>query len=261
METSFERGLIVDSSFRSRSELAAEIRGAGLIRELIEARSVSDGLASLAELNHSACFVGPTLSEKIAVDFLKTAATVSLNRSCAFVAIVNESASSAEVLRQAGATATLSKPFHVGTFATVVKQAVIEARVRSRFSPLDMTRGTKRKAAVDDLANLGLSQLIQQLSDGLTEVAEKIAKGALTIKKDGTASMATRDAIRLAIEQALLSSATAELPCSPEEIGTFDHYFVASTVQWFTDRVHLDQSKSTEALRQRLLSFSTPSIS
>lgn len=235
-----EQALIVESRVSSRKEIAAELLNAGLVSTVLEAPSVGDGLGllSLHELN--ACFLGPSLTKEVATNFLIEGKKLVKDKKCAFVAILNPGTDYAKALTDAGADGAIHRPFNSRSFTRLVTDAIKKARLRN-----ERATETARKQAF----HLTLPDLLEETATGLKTVAEKITAGSLKLDKDGQPSLATRDAIRLSIENAF--SPLGE----PTESGTFNHHFVTCLVEWFVKRINTSEKAATEQLRQRLLGF------
>lgn len=246
-------GMVVESRFSSRRQIVSDLRDSELVRTVIEAQSVADGLEELKLQPFSACLIGPSVSEPVAVNFIRQGKAHSVAKSCAFVVVVENNAKSIQTLLRAGADATLKQPYMSATFSEVVRGAVKGARERAlELSP---TKHALQALAIAPLAlkqlqatgDASLAEILETTASGLRSVARDITIGRLKLKNDGTPSMATRDALRLVFENALYPEADVQ------QIGTLDHLFASALVQWFVDRVRMDHAEATEILRVTLL--------
>jgi len=275
MDSLVESGLVVESRFTTRKRIIRDLQDNALISDVIEAKSVSDGLRYLKSSNIDACFLGPTLKERVAIDFVHEGLASAKNRNCAFVAVVNsverspeyqrnpgDSAAYLDALLRAGAHGTLRMPYVQRTLTQVVNRAVKRAQenkevrtqqLQSDLRALDYSQN--QLAKLSGGLDAPVSQRFQKLSADLKRVAGDIESGRLVLRGDGEPSLATLDSIRLAFEQLLTTSPEARKP------GSFDHYFIESLVLWFADKVRLPHSQATEILRLRLLSFPEASSS
>jgi CheY-like chemotaxis protein len=104
---SLHTALILDSHVPSRLGVLENLRRAKVAGTILEAKSVSDGIALLSRECIDACFVGPGVSEPIAARFLREASAASLHRNCLFVAILPQEADHGSLLFAAGADAIL----------------------------------------------------------------------------------------------------------------------------------------------------------
>jgi DNA-binding phage protein len=251
------QGLVVDSRFTSRKKIVAHMQESGMVAEVIEAQSVGDGLNAIGSKPFLTCLVGPSLSESVAVDFVTKARVVSVSKECAFVAVLEEGSKASEALMRAGCDGTLQQPFERKTFTYIVKRAVLNATKlnphKAQFdnlqliNTLNIASHSLVKAHQQDEATL--PAVLHSAANGLRQVARNIALGRLVLKKDGTPTLATRDAVRLALELALPSS-------DETHIGTPNHFFISALVQYLSNCVHHPQKEASEILRKCLIEYS-----
>lgn len=227
--------LIVESRFSSRKEIASELSNTSLVGSILEAQSVHDALYLLSEKELDACFLGPSLSRDVAVSFLEEGKNTSKAKHCAFVAILNADSDYAQALMDAGADGTINQPLRTGSFTELVKKAVAVAR--------------SREAAPLQVQEQFLSQFLTNTASGLRLVAKDIANGSLKLSQEGVPSLATRDAIRVTLENTFLP--LGHVP----PIGSFGHHFISAVVEWFVERINTPERTATENLRRRLIAY------
>ncbi len=244
MEALLESGLIVDSSFSSRVELMRDLRESGLAREIIEAKSISDALSQLRNVSYDTCIVGPSLNEQTALDLIHRGSEITKRKRCAFVAVLKPETTAHERFRAAGAHGTLSKPYSSNTFLQVVKNAIENSHSafynHRNVDLINSSRNTDEKL---------LAASLRDLAEEFDQIAEGISSGRFRLERDGRPSLATRDAIRLALEKILPP------PSTPTQFGTVDHAFVSFVVQWFVNRTTSDERSAIDMLRDQLISF------
>lgn len=247
-----DRGLVVDASFSSRRQLIHDLRSTGIASDVIEAPSVRDGMDILVSKIFDLCLIGPTLSENSAIDLIKHGKEISAERKCAFVAIVNQTGTSAPKLLDAGADGAIERPYTTNTFSQIVREAVQVAKASAQTvyqAPyVERPTAVPRPLKIEALPNL--SSVIFNAAQGLRGIARDITCGKLKLTSSGDPTLVTREAIRKVFESALcLENYQAQLP------GTFEYFFVSSLVDWFTERIHRSERASTDHLRRKLLSF------
>ncbi len=259
-DTTIEQsGLVVDSRFRTRKSIVSDLQQSGVVRSIVEAKSVNDGLEALKREEFLACFLGPSLSESIASDFIEQGRKVSRSKACAFIAVLEEGAPSEEGFQRVRIDGTIKRPYGEQTFAHVVQRAITDAQERHQRQSKEAVKNTLETLR---LGPKGLTEVIEQgekapqqhlytASFSLRAVSRDIVYGRLRLKKDGTPTLATRDAIRLALEKAFPPEQ------KPYEIGTANQEFITILLDWFSDRVQLSQEKAEERLHQAFRSLKT----
>lgn len=242
-----DRALLIDSSFGSRRELLGTLRATDLFAAVEEAESVSHGYLLLDEGRSDACFLGPSLKENVALEFIRRASVVPRSRPCAFVAVRNDEAA-VDKFQEVGATALLRAPWGKTAFKDVVSRAITRSKARE---PGDLIVNPFEEEPV--AVTRTLDRILSTLAGDLRGVVEDLSSGKLKLSPNGRPSLATQDALRLVLEQA---HPNAEVAAT---IGTFDHHFVTSVVEWFSERTTTPAKAATEQLRRRLVSFSRKS--
>lgn len=251
----FDQALVVESRFGSRRKLVSDLYDCGLIGDVVEAKSVFGGIQELETRAFLTCIIGPTLTEPIAVDFLRRGKAVSRSKECAFVAVIDKDSKSAEALLQAGADGALEYPYLPRTFGTIVKEAVEVARERylrveeaqQEVTLQTLALGQKGLAHVYGHQAPSLAEVLSTAASGFRSLGREISLGRLKLKKDGSPSLAVRDALRIVLENALY--ADSEL----KEFVYGDQVFILALIQWFEDRVSLPHDAAVERLRKTLL--------
>jgi hypothetical protein len=230
-----------------------------LVANIYEATSLQDGLDRLKTGTVDACFLGATVSAQKAIDFVKTGSNMEEAKGCAFLAVVNRGNNYALQLSSGGVHGVIDQPYKANVLEKVLKSAVLKAR-EEHLSKLQAARANRTWTEAELIADRALYEsagplygALDAISQGLINIAKEIEKGSLMVKDDGTASLATNDAIRLVLEAPLGEESKAK------EIGTFDNLLIGSLVAWFSDRVVSNQHEATSKLRRRLLSFHNPS--
>lgn len=232
-EPLLQSGLVVDSNFASRKELLVDVQASGLVGNVIEAKSIGDGLHSLKLGDVDACFIGPSLSKIKKLEFLKRGTALVRYTPCTFIAVLKDTTILPSDLIEAGAHGILKKPYTTDRFSAIVRQAV------SQSQAIEGTGTSMPK----------LSHVLEQAASGLRDVMQNIESGRLVIHSDGTPSLATRDAIRLVFEETLAHDSGVR------KFGSTDHFFVTGIIDWFTEQVHMSARDATDSLRKRLLFF------
>jgi response regulator RpfG family c-di-GMP phosphodiesterase len=247
LQSPITSGLVVDSSLFSRRQLVADLRENGLVLDVIEAKSVSNGLETLVSKILDLCIVGPSLSEASAVDFIKRGKPIS-PRSCAFVAVVHGDNSRAKALLDAGANSTIEFPYTKESFTSFVAEAVHNARV---FASVNTKENEENpQTVIHSLTTDSLPISLLRTAAKFKAIAADITHDKLSLSKNGNPSISTKNALRNAIETSLcIDNYDARV------IGTFEHFFVRALVEWFSERVHHSERVCNERLRRKLLEY------
>lgn len=249
------QGLVVESRFQSRKEIVRNLKESQVVVEVIEARSVRDGLSHLERQTFATCFLGPSLSDTVVVDFVKKGRELSKASECAFIAVLGKDPKKREMLSNAGLDGVLEYPFGEKTFSHTVERAISEAKLRAARGPVGELReqlsalsiGQKGLVDVREKSLVTFSQLLRASSEELRGVARALSLGRLQMRANGRPTLATQDAIRLALERAF-----------PEElqvwrIGSENQKFITALVEWFSDRIQYSSEEATDRLRESLL--------
>lgn len=248
-----EDSLVVDSRFGSRRKLVSNLREMGTFAEVVEAKSVADALGSLKINAFGACLIGSSLSEAVACDFISRGKKITRSKGCAFVAVVEPGSSSGDALISAGADGTLEHGYGKETFTFIVQRAVgvaqerVEQETRSKIESLSI--GPKGLIDVQDSVEITISELLHDAAREIRGVAKDVALTRRKVKRDGTPSLATRDAIRLAFQHSFREEDNAT------DIGTINHLFITALVDWITDRIQFTHTEANERLRHSLLEY------
>ena len=138
------------------------------------------------------------------------------------------------------------------SFTDMVQRSVERSRIRfggalPLTSALEKSKVSAFHSQIARYEHAELSHIIEKLSDQLELLARELSRGRLKLKSNGQPSLATIDALRLAIESAFPSTSTAS------KIGTEDHRFVSAVVEWFIERIGTDRKHAADNLRKRLL--------
>jgi DNA-binding LytR/AlgR family response regulator len=230
-----EHALIVDSSLASRRELTNDIRESQLSSNIYEAKSVSDGLAQLSLGKIQACFIGPSVTEKKAVDFIKSGVEICNGSSCAFIGVLKPHQKYAQALIDAGAHATLSKPYASATFSEVVKKAIVTAQ-QSNLT-------TTRRAV--GIIEVKLPLVVQSLSTGLIQIRDSIQMLSAHDPK-WCPGEAEHHALKDKFLEAINHGEKSE--------NETNQVFADAAARWFFNRLSLSTKEANERLRKQLLS-------
>lgn len=253
-----KQALVVESRFARRKALMEAITANDIADEVIEAKSVSDGFRHLKSTEIDACVLGPTLSQGIAVEFVSRARHSLKNPACAFIAVVDPGRADLANLRASGIDSSLVIPYSPQVFTSACRLAQASARRRaSRSSGAVMATGYQLKMTPVSLHRARpqtAAEAISAVVEGLRDVAARIGAGELRLQRSGKPSLATLDALRLALEAGFPESSL------PTEIGTIDHLFVTELVRWFSNRVSTSADQALAALGDELQAFHTARI-
>lgn len=254
METLIHQGIIVDSSVRSRKALMRDLEQSSAAEKLIEAHSVQHGLELLKNIHSDGCFIGPALSEKSAVAFVKESREVTKNRTCSIIAFVDETRYSPSVLLRAGADNVISRSDAKNHFTTVVQHAIREAKQNALVRTVEYqtekaAHRTPGLLLADALEQKPITDILAQASEDLLQIASAFGKTPGLLLSDGLPTFEVREALKSAIEKCVLASDATR------RLEGFDQHFVESVLGWFVERVHRSEQDATERLRQKLLGF------
>jgi response regulator RpfG family c-di-GMP phosphodiesterase len=249
-----EQGLIVDSSFRSRKHLLHSTAEAAIVRNVIEARSLVDGLDCIERGGIDACIIGPTLTPQAAKGFIDSAKATEHGHECTYIAVIRQ-----EICRPSeqdsslvpGASAVIGFPFEARSFTQICRSAISKGLVQRKVS---QQRLSKKNEALQSLAALSQQQVshkslaaaLNHTSQGFRSVAEALREKDLNMSASGLPSIATLDAIRLVLEDGMGADSAVRYRDS------YDHFFVSCLVQWFSDRCKNSHREALTRLKKRL---------
>ncbi|MCB0325429.1 MAG: hypothetical protein KDD69_17725 [Bdellovibrionales bacterium] len=228
-----EQALVVDSSFRSRRTLVADLAAMADRFTVLEAKSVSNALATLEARHIDACLLGPSLSAESRQNVIWQGRAVSKNRGCAYFAVLDSDSEPPAALLEAGADGVLVRPYEPASFSALVAQAIEQARARGGIQP-------QRR--------IPLAEVLYCVVYELRGVLAQLRSGTLRLGAAGEPSLATLDALRLALESAMFDS--THVP-----IGSYEHGFVQALVDWFDTSRTLPPSQALQHLRRTLVSL------
>jgi len=252
-------GLIVESRFSVRKELLAELSGTKLLSSITEAQSFSDGLQKLQDFEVDACVLGPSLDLNLSEHFLRQSTALTRKRECAFVKVFNQPATAEELARltEAGLHGALHKPYESRSFSEMVQRAIQQAQLNG--APLQDVAMQALESTIESLADAQRDLLriaeqptftatVESLTAKLRTVIAGLAKGNFSLQRDGRPSLATKDALRLAVESSLM-------PHRPggESWEKIDQRFASVVVEWFVDRITMSHQTATANLRNNLI--------
>lgn len=239
------QALVVESRLISRKTIAQELSSSGLVRKVLEAESYRDAVSKLGQYSFDLCCLGPSLSEQVVKKFISAGTSMPRLQGCAFIAITSPGMECPDLLVETGTVATITTPLTTRRFSEIVKKAVSDVRARCDRE----RKGTPLPQNIRP--QYTLSHLLQDAANGLKKVAHDITDGRLQLTPDGKPSLATQDAIRLALERPIGPS----LP----QTDTVGDLFVSFLVTWFVERTTVPEDIATERLRRRLVRHSSSS--
>lgn len=244
-------GLIVESRFSLRKALVRDFDSVGAVSRIYEATSVRDGIEYLSSRPVDTCLLGPSLTLPTAEDFIREGRRRSQKRELLIFA-VRPQVESPQRLLDAGLDAVIPNSYEPGAFTEIVTKAIATsdvARAELLLSPLADTIQTLNDAQqqlTKLCGDLSLSGQLEDLSQRFRIIVKGLSCGSFSLKRDGTPSLATQDAIRLALEDIVhLNSNGSE---------SFDRVFVEAIVSWFRSRVIVSHAEATKQLREELIS-------
>lgn len=82
--------LLVDASHKSKTEIKKTLIAIDLFEDIIIAESVQDAIAKLSARSFDACFIGPTLSPEMGLQYIEEFRKASISSDCALIAISKE---------------------------------------------------------------------------------------------------------------------------------------------------------------------------
>lgn len=81
------RCLLIDSSHRSQQDVLKSLKASNLFEDVLQAGSIPDAKNKLSSLLFDACFLGPSISQALALSFHNDALSGTLSDDCAFILI------------------------------------------------------------------------------------------------------------------------------------------------------------------------------
>jgi len=121
------RCLLVDASFRSRKLIVGSLKASTMFEEIVEGKSLNDGLEQLAMRPFDALFLGPSLQIERSDAFFGQAKRVSLAKDCAFVSIFRDTLEGSTLVENSIAHVTVSDKATKRLFTESIVRAVLLA--------------------------------------------------------------------------------------------------------------------------------------
>lgn len=254
--------VLIDARHSSRTELIKYLKASGLFEDVLEARSLSDGLTMLTRYDVDACFFGPSVTVDRCQEFIKKVADGKRSLDCAIVAVVSDPEVPDAVFLDRGAHGVIKKPCTRQRFTEAVIRAVVRANANSPWVSLakeifgdTLEIGTVKvveKAAEEPLHNAMYAATIATSAERMKCLAAEIDRGMHPLNSTGSLPKNAEKALRDIMVEIL--AASAEQPQLPA-VEEFHEFFENALKRWFFDCVNSSQAQATDAFRRCLLEF------
>jgi hypothetical protein len=256
------RVMLVESRFGVRADVVRALRASLMFEEIIEARSLSDGLMKLHEEEYDACIVGSSVSRGRARAFVDRAAVMSKTQDCAFIALVKDR--DELVLLSADDSkfhATLAWPCSRRDFTQSLVLAVVSANADCSWAGI-LVPSDNELADVEDFEEYesaaeqperryshSLTAFMNGEVTDLTSIVEGVRQGRFGLDEFRMPTPEVRRLLAEVVEKLF----PPELQSS--RIKKFRDYFRGALLLWYIDLVSYSAEIAKNNLRQSLLSF------
>lgn len=229
-----------------------------MFEEIIEAKSLDDGLQQLASRDFDALFLGPSIQIERTDAFFEQATEVSRAKDCAFICIFRDFLSGSEIIKASKAHVTVSDTCTKRAFTEAIVRAVLMAcdsspwpgvKLDSEGSILVSENGVWRKF---DAENEGGGE-----SDGTQGVSSLLGSGVLKILADCCAEEVkeeTHDEFSRLIAIIIASDSDEVSSPAPEDTRAQTRQAVQ---EWVLDKDYMGPKEASRVLKKKLLAINS----
>jgi len=261
----------IDSRHGSRVEINKDLKASHLFENLIEAKSIDDGMRVVESHAVDACFLGPSLSLEKASAFLRRAAKSSYSKDITFVSLVPIGHPYKNELEVAGAHAIIEFPCSKAKFTEAVVRGVIKANKNSPWTgillnaeqnninlfaepgygkdgkKIEAEPAKETKTQTPMLASLNISSLVDRLAPEMHTLIADIDSDGFDLT--GKPSEKVAKAIAKLVDSLMATGANVG------KSEKFRSYFEAALNEWFVDLKQLGPQSATSELKRKLRAF------
>lgn len=238
--------LLIDASHKSRAEVIKDIKSSSLFEDIVEAKSLNDGLSRIQIRTFDACLVGPSVSLDLVAPFLKKARQTTYAKDCAIISVVRRDS---DVSGLSDAHSIVKVPCTKQIFFEGVVRGVLKASANGKWpgfklsddgSVMYFDNGEWKELQGESSGNSNEAKIIPE-NFILTGDSESIKKFC-----DGLQS-SPPSRIEKILKTLLSNSNDVQDP--------FVKFFVDAILEWKQDQTFLSLKEASQNLRQKLLSF------
>lgn len=266
--------ILVDARLGSRGEIVKNIKASSMFMEIVEAKSVQNGLGMLEAQETDALFLGPSVTIQTMLDFLAEGGKRARSGDCAFMAIVEATTDDEQIsaLFAAGAHNVLKQPFSRARFFEAVVHAVVRANANSPWTslfnqaveaglmealPVALVADTAD--AIGTVTQLGAPEeesenpavaAMRSSSGRLKDIVAGVDRGVYSLDMTGVPTPRSAEALNDVVDAMLSSTSLDET-----EAQSFRRFVTASLFQWFVDLVLEGKSVAAERLKNSLSTY------
>ncbi len=233
-----------------------------MFEEIIEAKSLDDGLAQLAARNFDALFLGPSIQIERTNPFFERAAKVSRAQDCAYVAIFKDFLSGTDLVKRSQAHATVSDKSSKRVFTEAIVRAVLMAcddspwpgvKLDEDGSILVSDNGVWRKFESDG------ETASPELTNASAGMAALLSSGVLTILADACGEKVqeeTQEELSRLMAK-IMAADTAEESDATEDLGGVAAATRRAVQEWLLDKDYMGPNEASKVLKKKLLQLQT----
>lgn len=273
--------ILIDARYASRMELIKDLKASALFEEVVEAKSLIDGLAMLEMQEVDAIFLGPSVTFEKAAEFIQQGIKRGRSKDCAFVAVISPENQERELYEKSGVHGIIQRPFSRHVFTENVVKAIVKVNAGSPWKGILLNAKVSEPSTPNSNKNeqIGPAQdrlyvtaplssapevvpendilvrVLATTTPALKQIIERIENGELGIDLYGTPDEKATQAIRALVEH--ICQDHEQGGESAGGGGKFREFLEGALQEWFVDVVTVSQRAAAENLRQRLQMYSS----
>ncbi|MFN8389679.1 MAG: hypothetical protein U0136_05260 [Bdellovibrionota bacterium] len=255
------RVMLVESRFGVRADVIRALKASLLFEEIVEAKSLSDGLMKLYSDEFDACIIGASVNRVRAKDFVTRAVQASKGKDCAFIALVSEPDESVVL-------ADTEKFFHAEVqwpcsrrtlkdgIVLAVSNANSESGCKGIFIPSTLppqpTAVEETPSSPEQISGRFQHAMSTFMAGGLADlsfIVEGVERGDFGLDAERRPPVAIRTIIEDVVEKLF----PPEL--QSRRMRAFKEYFLAALLLWYVDLVSYTPEIARNNLRSSLISY------
>ncbi len=263
--------VVVDARVSSRKDILRDLKATSLFENLIEAKSLDNGLQLIENHAVDACFIGPAVSLAKAATFIQQASASELSKHCAFITIAAGENIDRAALELAGSHQVIDTPYSKMKFAECIVRGVAKANAGSKWAGILLNAeqdnvnlfsheivgiispNPKPPPSFDEEPQTSTQRMgtaLLKASPQMKQIIKKIESGAFGVDPDGNPDRRAKEAL-----EKLVSTILGETDIGQKTDG-FSAFFESALFQWFKDVNIYGTKDANEELKKRLATYS-----
>lgn len=249
--------VIIDARYSSRQELLKDLKATALFENIVEAKSLSDGLKLLASEAVDVCLLGPSLNVANVARFIEQGTASEKSKDCAFVALNQNDPQRAGELSACGAQRVLHLPASKRQLSEEIVRAVIAANKNSPWSSILLNAEGEQddspglslvpaKSAAEELS-------IKEIPEDLSDLLRSLESSQSDFKPESYRQSGKAKALAQLLLNSLLTKVDIETTSS-----AFKTFMEEAALEWLEDAKLYSPRDATAELRKKLKSFREP---